>query len=91
MSSKSQAQKVKRELTALLDRADQTCQRLIALLARLDASTGEELGACFFSDGSCEQLTEGTCQAVGGISWRAGEPCPCAEPESTDRRQEEQV
>jgi hypothetical protein len=83
MSSRSQAQKVKKELTALLARADQTCRRIITLLARLEASTGEELGACFLSDGSCEQLTAGTCEAVGGISWLAGAPCP--EPLSTDR------
>src|SRR5437016_3964938 len=43
-------------------------------MARIEAIAGGEMGACFFSDGSCEQMTEGTCEAVGGISWRAGEP-----------------
>jgi hypothetical protein len=85
MSSKSQSQKVKKELTALLDRADQTCQRVIAILARMEAIAGDELGACFFSNGSCEQLTEGTCLAVGGISWLAGAPCPCPELQPTDQ------
>jgi hypothetical protein len=85
MSSNSQAHKVKKEFTALLDRADRSAQRLIALLARMEAITRGEIGACFFSDGSCEQLTEGTCQAAGGISWRAGEPCPCPELDPEDR------
>ena len=68
MSSKSQAHKVKKQLTALLDRADQTCRRIITLLARLEASTGEGLGVCFLSDGTCEQLTEGTCPSIPN-SW----------------------
>jgi hypothetical protein len=85
MSSKSHAQKVKEELTALLDRAAQTCQRVIAIVARMEAIAGDELGACFFSNGSCERLTERTCQAVGGISWLAGAPCPSPERQSTDR------
>jgi hypothetical protein len=85
MSSKSHAQKVKTELIALLDRADQTCQRVIAILARMEAIAGHELGACFFSNGSCEQLTEETCMALGGISWLAGAPCPCPKSQTTDR------
>jgi hypothetical protein len=79
MSSESQAHKVRRELTALLDHADTTCQRLIALLARMEAITGDEMGACFFSDGTCAQLSEGSCQAAGGLRWLAGVPCPCPE------------
>jgi hypothetical protein len=85
MSSRSQAQKAKKELTALLDRADQTTQRFIALLARMEAITGDEMGACFFSDGTCAQLTEGSCQAVGGLRWLAGVPCPCPEPQLPDQ------
>jgi hypothetical protein len=53
-------------------------------MARMEAVPEEVMGACFFSDGTCAELTEGTCEAVGGISWVAGAPCPCPEPQVTD-------
>jgi hypothetical protein len=55
-------------------------------MAGTEAIAGGEMGACFLSDGSCEQLTEGTCEAVGGISWLAGAPCPCCASQTTGRQ-----
>jgi hypothetical protein len=66
--------------------ADPTCgQAGTQPVAQTEAIAAGEMGACFFSNGSCEQLTEGTCEAVGGISFLAGVPCPCPEPQPTDR------
>jgi hypothetical protein len=53
-------------------------------LAPMGAMADDEMGACFFSDGTCEQLTQGSCEAAGGISWEAGAPCPCTDSQTTD-------